>query len=113
MSRCALERLGGPVVRQHKRVWLIDGYYRLRRGKLVRIPDEWVGEVAHPQTVRKRPSKEPRKHRRRGEWPIRANNRMPRERESTLKGRRPSTKMGHPRNRSPRHQRKRQRDDRP
>lgn len=31
--------------------------YRWRRGKLVRIPEEWVGRTVHPQTIRKRKSK--------------------------------------------------------
>ena len=31
-----------------------DGWYRERRGELVRIPDEWVGQTVHPQTKRKR-----------------------------------------------------------
>lgn len=31
-----------------------DGYYRMRRGTLVRIPDEWVGKIVHSQTIRKR-----------------------------------------------------------
>ncbi len=31
--------------------------HRMRRGKLVRIPDEWLGKVTHPQTIRKRKSK--------------------------------------------------------
>lgn len=36
----------------------IDGkFYRKRRGQLVEIPSEWVGQVTHPQTMRKRPSK--------------------------------------------------------
>jgi hypothetical protein len=36
----------------------IDGkFYRKRRGQLVEIPPEWVGQVTHPQTMRKRPSK--------------------------------------------------------
>ena len=35
-----------------------DGkFYRKRRGKLVEIPDEWVGHVTDPQTIRKRKSK--------------------------------------------------------
>ncbi len=35
-----------------------DGkFYRMRRGKLVEIPPEWVGKVTHPQTIRKRKSK--------------------------------------------------------
>ena len=33
---------------------LPDGYYRFRRGKMVRIPDEWVGQVVHKQTRKKR-----------------------------------------------------------
>ena len=40
----------------------IDGkFYRKRRGKLVEIPPEWVGKVTHPQTTRKRKSKETKK----------------------------------------------------
>lgn len=35
-----------------------DGYYRIRRGKQVRIPNEWVGKTVHPQTIRKRKSKD-------------------------------------------------------
>lgn len=36
-----------------------DGkYYRIRRGELVRIPDEWYGHVTHRQTIMKRKSKE-------------------------------------------------------
>ena len=36
----------------------IDGkFYRHRRGKLVQIPDEWVGKVTYPQTIQKRLSK--------------------------------------------------------
>ena len=36
----------------------IDGrFYRRRRGELVEIPEEWVGQTTHPQTIRKRPSK--------------------------------------------------------
>jgi len=36
----------------------IDGkFYRKRRGKLVQIPDEWVGKTVDPQTIRKRKSK--------------------------------------------------------
>ncbi len=30
---------------------------RVRRGKIVEIPEEWEGQVTHPQTIRKRPSK--------------------------------------------------------
>jgi len=36
----------------------IDGkFYRVRRGKLVEIPSDWVGHTTHPQTIRKRNSK--------------------------------------------------------
>lgn len=35
-----------------------DGkHYRMRRGELVEIPPEWVGQTVHPQSIRKRPSK--------------------------------------------------------
>lgn len=34
-----------------------DGkFYRMRRGKLVEIPAEWVGEVVYGQTMRERSS---------------------------------------------------------
>ena len=36
----------------------IDGKsYRMRRGKLVEIPKEWVGRVVTTQKINKRPSK--------------------------------------------------------
>lgn len=38
-----------------------DGFYRMRRGKLVKVPDEWVGKTTHKQTIRKRLSKKPPK----------------------------------------------------
>lgn len=38
---------------------------RMRRGRWVPIPEPWRGKVAHPQTIRKRPSKLTRKQRRR------------------------------------------------
>ena len=41
-----------------KRVEIDGKFYRWRRGKLVQIPDEWVGKTLHPQTKRKRPSKQ-------------------------------------------------------
>lgn len=38
---------------------MVDGVpHRMRRGKLVPIPEEWVGQTAHPQSIRKRPSKQ-------------------------------------------------------
>jgi len=40
------------------RLLQIDGkFYRRRRGRLVEIPEQWVGKVTHPETVRKRKSK--------------------------------------------------------
>jgi len=38
-----------------------EGYFRVRRGKLVRIPDEWVGNLPYSMTIRKRQSKKVRK----------------------------------------------------
>lgn len=32
--------------------------YRMRRGVVVEIPEVWVGQVPHPQTIRKRASKQ-------------------------------------------------------
>lgn len=40
-----------------KRIEIDGKFYRRRRGELVEIPEEWVGQTVHPQTVRKRPSK--------------------------------------------------------
>jgi hypothetical protein len=34
---------------------------RIRRGKLVEIPEEWVGKIPHKQTIRKRQSKQTKK----------------------------------------------------
>ena len=39
------------------RVQIGDRYFRWRKGRLVEIPPQWVGQVTHPQTIRKRPSK--------------------------------------------------------
>ena len=42
-----------------------DGkFFRMRRGKLVEIPMEWVGKVTHSQTISTRPSKQIHKRRR-------------------------------------------------
>lgn len=41
-----------------KRIEKDGKFYRLRRGKLVEIPAEWVGKVATPQTIRSRASKQ-------------------------------------------------------
>jgi len=44
----------------------IDGeYYRYRRGKLVKIPKEWVDQVIHDQIKKKRQSKYTKKMKRR------------------------------------------------
>jgi len=40
-----------------KRISIGGKFYRIRRGKLVEIPSEWLGKVTHPQTIRKRKSK--------------------------------------------------------
>jgi len=37
-----------------KRVFLNGKYYRMRRGKLVEIPAEWVGKVTTRQTINRR-----------------------------------------------------------
>ncbi len=37
--------------------------FRLRRGKLVQVPPEWVGKVTSRQTINGRPSKQLHKHR--------------------------------------------------
>lgn len=41
-----------------KRVEKDGKFYRMRRGKLVEIPAEWVGQVVFPRTVRERASKQ-------------------------------------------------------
>ncbi len=40
-----------------KRIEKDGKFYRMRRGKLVEIPEEWVGNTVHPQTIRNRASK--------------------------------------------------------
>ena len=37
-----------------KRVFLNGKYYRMRRGKLVEIPLEWVGKITTRQTIKRR-----------------------------------------------------------
>lgn len=49
-----------------KRIEIDGKFYRMRRGVLVQIPDEWLGSTVHPQTMRKRPSRMIRKRRRGG-----------------------------------------------
>ncbi len=36
------------------RIQVGDKFFRIRRGKLVKIPDEWVGNITTRQTIRKR-----------------------------------------------------------
>lgn len=51
----------------------IDGRsYRVRRGRMVEIPPEWVGNVTHPQTIAKRTSKLIHKLRRGQPKPVRS-----------------------------------------
>lgn len=40
-----------------KRIEQDGKFYRMRRGKLVEIPPDWVGRVNSKKTVRQRPSK--------------------------------------------------------
>lgn len=44
-----------------KRIEVDGKFFRKRRGKLVEIPTEWVGQTTHPQNIRKRLSKGTRK----------------------------------------------------
>lgn len=46
-----------------KRIEIDGRFYRMRRGKLVEIPEEWVGQTLDSQTKRKRLSKGTRKQR--------------------------------------------------
>lgn len=62
----------------------------MRRGKLVEIPPDWVDKTAHPQTIRKRQSKQPRKQEMRYEG-------------HTTRGSNGARHTGHPKNHSPRH----------
>lgn len=41
-----------------KRIEKDGKFYRMRRGELVEIPEEWVGKIVYKQTIRKRKSKE-------------------------------------------------------
>ena len=40
-----------------KKIIRDDGVYRTRRGKLVKVPDEWVGIITTNETIRQRKSK--------------------------------------------------------
>jgi hypothetical protein len=56
-----VEEIRARVSRSRPKVHMIDGKpHRMRRGVLVEIPAEWFGKVTHKQTIRKRPSKDPR-----------------------------------------------------
>ena len=55
-----------------------DRATRTRRGIEVTIPPEWVGKVTHPQSVRKRPSKQLHKLRK---WAKHGHDRVPKRAE--------------------------------
>jgi hypothetical protein len=49
---------------RNKKPIMVDGKpHRMRRGKLVEIPAEWVGKVTSQQQIQSRPSKAIHKHR--------------------------------------------------
>jgi hypothetical protein len=50
--------------RSGKSIVVNGNRYRMRRGKLVRIPAEWVGRIPTEATIRQRPSKMTKKRRR-------------------------------------------------
>ena len=39
------------------RIEINGEFYRMRRGVFCLIPEKWVGNTTHPQTIRKRSSK--------------------------------------------------------
>ena len=47
-----------------KRIEIDGKFFRERRGKLVEIPEKWLGQVTSRETIRQRPSKLQRKVRR-------------------------------------------------
>jgi len=57
MARYA-ETLENGHKTKNGRIFQDGKFFRMRRGKLVEIPPEWVGNVATPQTIRKRASKQ-------------------------------------------------------
>lgn len=121
-DRAKLSRLLGVRIEPGVRIKLADGYYRLRRGKLVRIPDKWVGQPAYfcgemwwrrwLRYKRPRMSALSRKERmrlnncghgwrwRRGRPGMLRSHPVPREKRE---GWSPAKGMGHPRHRAPRH----------
>ena len=44
-----------------KRIEKDGKFYRMRRGQLVEIPEEWVGKTVAKRTINHRPSKQPHK----------------------------------------------------
>lgn len=116
-----LRKLTGKPIKPGSRFQLSDGHwYRIRRGRVVRIPDEWVGKpwelVGAPKPWRemkkkRRQSQHKKKLSRQGDWGGSLYNmgRVPREKR---KGHPPERKMGHPSQRSYRHATKRERRDR-
>lgn len=117
-KRAVFKRLG-HLLEEGVRLKLADGYYRVRRGKLVRIPDEWVGcpselcgeKIWRQYLQRRRPraSKDTRKRRMQSTEPRgnRSRHRVPRDRfeRAKKKGRKywHGGSGGHPRNWAPRH----------
>lgn len=68
--------------------------YRIRRGRRVEIPPEWVGKVPNPQTIRKRRSKQGKQQRamqshpsKSGDWFTKEYMRWRREGESSARAR--------------------------
>lgn len=57
----ALVQLGGGTVTAGGRVELNGTFYRLRRGRYVEIPADWVGRGVSGKRIRQRKSKAPRK----------------------------------------------------
>ena len=84
-----------------KRRQINGKWYRQRRGKWVEIPAEWVGQTTHPQSIRKRQSKQVRKIR------MNVDNFRQPNRLAVKKIRKDGyftkRKMAHPENRTPRH----------
>lgn len=56
-----IERGEPMLLEQQRLIKTPNGWFRWRRGKLVRIPDEWKGRATSEQTIRKRQSKQVRR----------------------------------------------------
>jgi hypothetical protein len=56
LPRRLLVRLSQSAGETMRRIEKDGKFYRMRRGKLVERPVEWVGQVVYPQTVRERAS---------------------------------------------------------